>query len=573
MRGTADLELSANSSMNAQGVEGHMGLAVALGAEGRRGGMVLERGRTPVRVERMQEFLDRYPDRAAARLLGEGFRWGFRIPAEVTAGPVVHKNLRSALEHADVVTEKLNREVALGRMAGPFKVPPLPSLRVSPVGVVPKKEPNKFRLIHHLSFPKGASVNDGIDPELCSVVYTSFDAAVGWVRRCGQGALLAKVDVEAAFRLLPVHVESMGLLGCYWGGEYFVDRCLPMGCSLSCAYFEAFSSFLEWVVVEVSGCASVIHYLDDFLCLGPANSRVCSLLLHTVQSVFARFGVPLAVEKTVGPVTELCFLGIVIDTVRMECRLPADKLLDLRREISQAIGREKIRLRELQSLLGKLNFACQIMPMGRIFCRRLAAATAGVSAPYHFIRLRKELKGDLRVWAEFLERYNGRTLIMGEVCDCADFELYTDASGGVGFGAYCQGQWCAGGWPESWVERGWVSNIALLELFPIVMAVVLWGDRFANRKVRFNCDNLGVVQAINSLSASSPPVVRLLQFLVLQCLSINVWVVARHVAGVTNSVADSLSRLQWDRFRLLVPEAELEGLECPSWLWGILEER
>ena len=109
----------------------------------------------------------------------------------------------------------------------------------------------------------------------------------------------------------------------------------------------------------------------------------------------------------------------------------------------------------------------------------------------------------------------------------------------------------------------WLGNLALLELFTIVMAVVLWGERFANRKVRFHCDNLGVVQAINSLSAS--------------CLlgSCNFWscVVAKHVAGVSNSVADALSHSQWEWFRLLVPEAEEEGLECPIWLWEILEER
>lgn len=85
---------------------------------------------------------------------------------------------------------------------GPFSAPPLPDLRVSPLGVVPKKDPNKFRLIHHLSFPKGSSVNDGIDREFCSVCYASLDAAVSWVRKFGKGA---KTDIEAAFRLLPVH--------------------------------------------------------------------------------------------------------------------------------------------------------------------------------------------------------------------------------------------------------------------------------------------------------------------------------------------------------------------------------
>lgn len=71
-----------------------------------------------------------------------------------------------------------------------------------------------------------------------------------------------------------------------------------MGCSLSCAYFEAFSSFLEWVVRDVYGNHSVIHYLDDFLCIGPKDSSVCSLLLHKVEKIAKDFGVPLAAKKT-----------------------------------------------------------------------------------------------------------------------------------------------------------------------------------------------------------------------------------------------------------------------------------
>lgn len=80
---------------------------------------------------------------------------GFRIPCSMAAIPTMAKNLRSALQNPGVVSEKLAKEVALGCMSGPFAIRPLQDLVVSPLGVVPKKEPNKFRLIHHLSFPKG----------------------------------------------------------------------------------------------------------------------------------------------------------------------------------------------------------------------------------------------------------------------------------------------------------------------------------------------------------------------------------------------------------------------------------
>ncbi|KAM4023529.1 uncharacterized protein ACNLHF_028199 [Anomaloglossus baeobatrachus] len=300
----------------------------------------------------------RYPNKDKAEVLWLGFGEGFRIPAPDFVVPGATRNLLSAYQHSAVVAEKLGKEVALGRMAGPFQAPPFPDLVVSPLGVVPKKEPGKFRLIHHLSYPRGRSVNDGIPAELCSVVYTSFDEAIRWVKKCGKGALMAKTDIESAFRLLPVHSDCVRLLGCFWEGAYFVDRCLPMGCSISCAFFETFSSFLEWVVRDVSGLSALVHYLDDFLCVGPADSAQCAGILATVEWVADRFGVPLAPEKTVGPTTSLSFL---------------------------------------------------------------------------------EHKADLAVWGQFLEYYNGRSLLMEDVVDNFDLELFTDAAGSSDFGAFFQG--------------------------------------------------------------------------------------------------------------------------------------
>lgn len=55
---------------------------------------------------------------------------------------------------------------------------------------------------------------------------------------------MAKADNESAFRLLPIHPEGFSLLGFKFDGQFFIDICLLMGCSLSCFYFKAFSSFL-----------------------------------------------------------------------------------------------------------------------------------------------------------------------------------------------------------------------------------------------------------------------------------------------------------------------------------------
>lgn len=519
----------------------------------------------------MLPWLDIYPDREAAALLRSGFSEGFFIPYILSRFPVFSKNLKSARELPEVLRDKVSKEVSLGRMDGPFVSPPFSNFRVSPLGVVPKKEVGKYRLIHHLSHPKGFSVNDGIPKEDASVSYVSFDRAVMLVSQAGSGALMAKSDIESAFRLLPVHPECYHLLGCQVEGEYFYDACLPMGCSISCYFFELFSSFLEWVVRYETSSRGVIHYLDDFLFVSSGDSPQCQFLLDTFKFFMGKFGVPLSMEKTEGPTTTISFLGIEIDSIGMVFRLPDDKLRKLLDLVEGFCAASKVTLRQMQSLLGLLVFACRIMPMGRVFSRRLSLATRGASRPDHRIRLTRPLRVDLGVWRSFLLSYNGRTCCQEPEVSSDDIHLHTDASGALGFGAILGLQWCAGEWPASWVSSGLCRNLTLLELFPIVAAVEIWGSSLRDKRICFHTDNLSVVHCISRLTSSSLPVLALLRHLVLRCLQHNIWFRARHVPGVFNCTADALSRFRWQEFRELLPGAALEGCPCPNSLWDLVE--
>ena len=95
--------------------------------------------------------------------------------------------------------------------------------------MIPKNTAGKWRLILDLSWPDGHSVNDGIDPDLCSLSYVSIDDAVRAATRLGQGALLAKVDIKSAYRMVPVPPEDKLLLGMSWSGALYVDAALPFG--------------------------------------------------------------------------------------------------------------------------------------------------------------------------------------------------------------------------------------------------------------------------------------------------------------------------------------------------------
>ena len=163
---------------------------------------------TPLRVSEWAWALLAHLDQAFTRYvcsgLNEGFRIGFQrgLPLR-PAG----KNMQSAQEHPAVVEEHLQNELSRGRMLGPFtRSDPLPPLHINRFGVIPKGHNTaKWRLITDLSFPMRASVNDGIDPVLCSLSYESVDKIASLVLQLGVGSLMAKVDIESAYRLIPVH--------------------------------------------------------------------------------------------------------------------------------------------------------------------------------------------------------------------------------------------------------------------------------------------------------------------------------------------------------------------------------
>ena len=72
------------------------------------------------------------------------------------------------------------------------------------------------------------------------------------------------------------------------------------------------------------------HFCDSlpqrFLTVGPPGSETCQRNLDIRMHLCDDLGVPLALEKVEGPSTTISFLGIVLDTVCMEIRLPVDKL-------------------------------------------------------------------------------------------------------------------------------------------------------------------------------------------------------------------------------------------------------
>ena len=103
--------------------------------------------------------------------------------------------------------------------------------------------------------------------------------------------------------------------------------------------FNILADLLSWILQQ-RGVMFVMHYLDDFLLIGPASYPICQHDLDIFTHVCMELGVLLATEKVEGPSTSLTFLRIVLDTHYMEICLPEEKLQRIRTELVSWLQKE-----------------------------------------------------------------------------------------------------------------------------------------------------------------------------------------------------------------------------------------
>ena len=209
--------------------------------------------------------------------------------------------------------------------------------------------------------------------------------------------MLDKIDIQSAFYLLPVHPKDRHLT-MSWKGEVYIDHCIPFGLRLAPKLFNTLADLLSWAA-QKAGVSYVIHYLDDYLTIGPPLSQICQHSMDIFTSLWKGLGVPLATDKLEGPATSLSFLGIILDTCRMDIRLPADKLSRMWEMMKAWLPEKKV---EILSLVGTLQHATKVARPGKTFVLRMYFHCK--TQKLHFAtRLNKAFRSDLFWWHIFLQ--------------------------------------------------------------------------------------------------------------------------------------------------------------------------
>ena len=127
-------------------------------------------------------------------------------------------------------------------------------------------------------------------------------------------------------------------------------------------------------------------------------------------------------------------------------------------------------------------------------------------------------------------------------------------------GVFFYNKWFGGVWAPQCMRM----NIALLELYPIYVALVIWGDQLKDKCIQLNTDNMAVVHILNNFTSKDSNIMVLVRLLVLHCIKFNILIRSRHLPGISNVTSDLISRQQVAKALKLNPHLEKEPEIIPE---------
>lgn len=435
---------------------------------------------------------------------------------------------------------------------------------VSALGAIPKSH-SKVRLIHDASRPLHMSINDYVQSDT-SCSYMDLRVVSKLI---SEGCYLAKIDLQSAYRSVPIHPSNYWATGLKWqfvnatSPTYLYDTKLPFGAAKSPQIFQRLSSAVCRILKKVYGYTA-IAYLDDFLIFGK-NYYECSRAMYTLLSLLRELGFAINWSKVEGPSQQLVFLGVVVDSVTMTLSLPSSKLQDFNILLGTFSRRKRASVRQLETLIGKLNWASQVICGGRTFLRRVLDLKNAVTERHHKVLLTEDFFADLQWWISFMSIFNG-------TCRIQDprpiTSLQTDASS-EGGGGYYNGDYFYINWPLD-LPACAMAHINVKEFIAIFLSVCRWGKYFVNSKVIIHSDNSSAVSWINKGTSRIPLVQFMCRILFWISALYNCVISAKYLPGKQNNIGDACSRLhepgQLTKLYSLVPSLQHDNFSIATLL-------
>ena len=424
-------------------------------------------------------------------------------------------------------------------------------------------------MITDLSSPRNSrnhrSINELIDKEQCSLTYVKIDDAIKKICEYGKGAVLCKFDIKDAFKHCPIQKDQWHLFCVQWRKNYYVLTRLAFGCRSSPKIFDTLAQAVCWIAINKYDVECILHLLDDFLTIDKPDSEG-RLTFTSMLHIFNSLGIPLSENKLEGPCTCLEYLGVILDSEKMLCLLPRDKVERIMIFIKELLSRRSCTKQQLLQLLGHMNFASRVILAGRAFVSYLLSLASSVSELHYYVHLSSECRQDLHMWMEFLTNWNGISLFYeNEFTSSFDIHLHTDAASTAGFALVYKTHWMSEKWPSKMPSiPDNLSSMAFMELYPIVVAAYIFGKEWQTKKIMFICDNQAVISILRKGRSACPHIMKLMRTFTWLALTNNFHFSASYIESKKNIEADLLSRFQVEEFKKLRPDADPQATQCPS---------
>lgn len=470
------------------------------------------------------------------------------LPADRTPDPFRVSNHRSFVEASSLASPIVWQEVVDGCLV------PAPTGCVSqfvhPLGAVPKGD--SVRVIHDLSSPSGASVND-----LQRHWRRSWLCADSIMALLQPGDWLAKTDVTAYYRHFPVHPAHWPLLACEVGGVQLWDTRLPFGLRTAPEVADRVTAALSRRAARVGGVQRLAAIVDDFTFLHQCPVA-CARDWQWFMTDCGRLGLSMNQPKSAPPAQRQKVVGIVFDSVDMTASLDAAKVATLKDRLVAFLGKRKCTLLDLQRLLGHLYYASRVVFAGRTFVFHLAAMlrTAHARAAHHRLHVTADARADVQWWLEHVDVCNGRQAILPHA-PVLWRVFQTDASLTGAGGFPCIGVWMHGGYVSlsSGDLEGMFADVPAVEadinqweMFAVVVACRLFAEYMSGQHWRVRTDNAACEAWLMRGVRASPQIAAWLSELMDASLTHGFRLTAKHIPGAENLVADALSRRNWPAF-------------------------
>lgn len=500
--------------------------------------------------------LSLYPDDDMVNFISDGIDWGHSLGFSGNRlEPRFCSNSFKATKFASELEAKIHKEYASGFRSGPFRAnPPFFNILCHPRSAALKKFSNAVRLVINMSFPyDGSSVNTNCTPDIQHNL--SLDQVGDLIIKLGPGTRLFKFDVCAAYKQIRLAMDDWHLQGEMFTGPEGVtcfDFCTAanFGARSSGFIWEKYGSCFEFALRWVALLDAVVRYVDDFLAFlvvkndGHDSCRFEGMKAR-ILALAASMGIKL---DKFDEGTRMPFLGVIVDTVTMRFEIPPERLSFICAEVKKWPSRKGCTKRELQGLIGHLQYLTRIIPWGRAFIHRLIRLVANSRPPHAPVRISNGLRLDLQWWADHLPTWPGISLFFHSWAYLDGFEV--DASE-QGHGCYWHPHWYSARWEPSELSDAFIKSrlsMPYLELRAIAYACATFGRQWAGKKILCRSDCKSAVDALNNKYSRSPRMQFLIRCIGTFCLSYNFDIRAKHIPGLSNTHADMLSRLQTDKW-------------------------